>query len=799
MMRVKTAQCVCALFVCFTLMVAGMFGLARMVAFADEGNQGASAAQESEALEAQANDWEYATSRYARVMSDGFLHVTDETGTQAGVYIGGRLPDILEEIDVLFIDPDVKSLEDIQLVSNPGAPSTPYLQGVWFNRIDNLSKVVFKLDSSGKSSFSSLTYNTDSNGFPRQYTSVFEDNLRLKTVENLEKTQVTAIGNKCFNNCSMLTSIKLPSTCASIGPNAFSNCKALESVSFANVETIDAYAFESCTSLKTIDLPASVDSIGVEAFVKCSSLEKVTMRNTMQVGCLGNSFDNTPVGTAGNKNYFYVPKAVLGKYRSDDSNANSWYEYREKFKPIPVPIDKASVSGLGDKTYTGSAITPKLVVKLNGETLQKDVDYTVSFKNNKAVGTATVTIKGIEAYKGAITKTFNIVKANLSDATIAAIAKQTYTGKAITPNPVVKMGSTTLKKGTDYTVSYENNVKVGTAKVIVTGKGGYTGTATKTFQISKDAAPIGEGVVRLSGNSALDTMSAIVTAGKFPKNGTVVLANAWGYHDALTAAGIAGLYNAPVVMTDGEKLSDQAKKVLQNLKPTRIILCGGKTMISDAVANQAKAAAGASTFVRLSGSNAAGTAVAIYERGDDWADTAIIATSGTYHDALAAAPLSYAKHLPIFMTEWTGALSQETIAAMKSGGITQAYIAGGEYWIPDSTRTQLENAGIKVVRRLSGNTAVETSAAIADEAVGKYKMHADKLGVATTASHYDALAGAAFCGRNESVLLLVSDSNRSSISGFASKHSADEGTAYILGGTSSVSYATEDVLKAVVE
>ncbi|MCB6994430.1 hypothetical protein LI177_13165 [bacterium 210820-DFI.6.37] len=65
------------------------------------------------------------------------------------------------------------------------------------------------------------------------------------------------------------------------------------------------------------------------------------------------------------------------------------------------------------------------------------------------------------------------------------VPAQTYTGKALTPAVTVKDGSKTLKNGTDYTVTYSNNVNAGTGKVTITGKGNYTGSVTKTFTIAK--------------------------------------------------------------------------------------------------------------------------------------------------------------------------------------------------------------------------------------------------------------------------------------------------------------------------
>lgn len=77
-----------------------------------------------------------------------------------------------------------------------------------------------------------------------------------------------------------------------------------------------------------------------------------------------------------------------------------------------------------------------------------------------------------------------------ADATIEAIAEKTYTGKAFEPAPAVKLGATTLKAGTDYTLSYKDNEKVGTATVTATGKGNYAGSVSKKFTIAKAPNPM---------------------------------------------------------------------------------------------------------------------------------------------------------------------------------------------------------------------------------------------------------------------------------------------------------------------
>ena len=149
-----------------------------------------------------------------------------------------------------------------------------------------------------------------------------------------------------------------------------------------------------------------------------------------------------------------------------------------------ISISKASVT-LSTSTYAydGKAKKPGVTVKLNGKTLKNGTDYTVSYSNNTKVGTAKVTITGKGNYTGSVSKTYSI-KNNFKKATISGISNKSYTGKNITQSITVKYNGKTLKKGTDYTVSYSSNKSIGTATVKIAGKGSYTGTITKTFKIN---------------------------------------------------------------------------------------------------------------------------------------------------------------------------------------------------------------------------------------------------------------------------------------------------------------------------
>ena len=97
-----------------------------------------------------------------------------------------------------------------------------------------------------------------------------------------------------------------------------------------------------------------------------------------------------------------------------------------------------------------------------------------------------------------------------------------YDGKAKTPSVTVKVGGKTLKKDTDYTVSYSNNTKVGTAKVTITGKGNYTGSVSKTYSIKnnfKKATVSGISTKAFTGKNITQSIT-VKYNGKTLKNGT---------------------------------------------------------------------------------------------------------------------------------------------------------------------------------------------------------------------------------------------------------------------------------------
>ena len=148
-------------------------------------------------------------------------------------------------------------------------------------------------------------------------------------------------------------------------------------------------------------------------------------------------------------------------------------------------LSAASIAAIPDQLYTGSTITPSVAVTVNNVTLQQNSDYTVSYSNNRNVGTATVTVTGRGNYSGTKTTTFRIIGKDISNTTVNSIDTQRYTGDEIRPSVTVKIGTTVLQRNVDYTLTYRDNVEPGTASILISGAGSYGGSKTVTFKIAQ--------------------------------------------------------------------------------------------------------------------------------------------------------------------------------------------------------------------------------------------------------------------------------------------------------------------------
>ena len=158
---------------------------------------------------------------------------------------------------------------------------------------------------------------------------------------------------------------------------------------------------------------------------------------------------------------------------------------KQKITVKPKALTANMVQSIASQPYTGSTIEPTVTVKDGRKTLTAGTDYTVTYKDNTNVGTATATVTGTGNYTGSVETKFNITAKALTASMVQNIAAQTYTGSPIVPKLTVKDGETALSKDTDYTVKYQNNLNAGTATVTLTGKGNYSDSVSKTFTIKQ--------------------------------------------------------------------------------------------------------------------------------------------------------------------------------------------------------------------------------------------------------------------------------------------------------------------------
>ena len=194
-------------------------------------------------------------------------------------------------------------------------------------------------------------------------------------------------------------------------------------------------------------------------------------------------------------------------------------------------------------TYTGTAIPlpdGAYDVYDGSKRLTPGVDYDVTFTNNTNVGTARVTATGKGNYQGSINGSYTIEALSLqsSDVAIDAIPDESYTGGEHRPVPVVRLNGNAIDSS-NYTVTYANNIAVGTATVTITGKNNFKDTKQTTFKINpKTLANL---TYTLGGLTCTPTSSA----------GTSYVAEYSASYNGLYQRPPVQVYDNGVVLTEG--------------------------------------------------------------------------------------------------------------------------------------------------------------------------------------------------------------------------------------------------------
>lgn len=362
---------------------------------------------------------------------------------------------------------------------------------------------------------------------------------------------VTTIGNSAFSGCRGLTSITISEGVTTIEESAFRGCSNLTSVAIPEgVTTIGKKAFYNCNKLTSVTIPDSVTNIGDDAFAFCSITDMYINKIEDSIGT-GNAPDSTRVHWAydlskctavindfdyansaitptaaditvtspnGKTLYYgtdYVIKSVSNNEKPGTATARivppeggiSILSQDVPFNIVGIDLSGATVTFPENITYQGEPCEPAPTVIVNGKTLTKGTDYTVSYSDNNGIGTGKAKIIGIGTYIGSIKATFEIeefdpnrgnfgsvdISKNIVTATIDG--NFIYNGAEHTPKPKLVYHFTNpttgitldydMVEGTDYAiVKYENNINAGTAKIKICGIGTFDNEKTIAFNIS---------------------------------------------------------------------------------------------------------------------------------------------------------------------------------------------------------------------------------------------------------------------------------------------------------------------------
>ena len=310
------------------------------------------------------------------------------------------------------------------------------------------------------------------------YHNAFSDCDKLSSV-TLSKA-LKQIGESAFNNCDTLTSIKIPDSVELIGYRAFYDCEKLADVDMGNgVSKLYSEAFRLCPALTKIVLSANLTEIPEYAFADCTKLTDVTIYPGV-----------TEIAT----NAFSYPakttmRGLKGSYVETYANDRGMTfeaitSVDASMLTVKFKNDYDEYENAPSFTYTGKPFKPDVKLYLGSYELTAGTDYKiVSYKNNTKIGTATCTIQGLGTYAGTTTGSFKIAPISLPGYSwyySLEYSDYDYTGKEIKP-AVTCEG---LTEGTDFTVRYKDNINAGTAQVIITGIGNYSGTYTLEFTIN---------------------------------------------------------------------------------------------------------------------------------------------------------------------------------------------------------------------------------------------------------------------------------------------------------------------------
>lgn len=315
---------------------------------------------------------------------------------------------------------------------------------------------------------------------------------------------ITCIGNCAFNDLQETELVLPTSSLKEIGTSAFYENKLLRELHLPDTVTkLGSHSFYGCWSLSEVEIPGSIKEIPTFAFV-CTGIKNFIAHEG--VSSIRDYFVSSGVERIHlpstltqieDMQYLNELSVICGKFEAAQRYAfSNDIPYLDMLKKYDISSAEMVLSEVipfdtidGAWHCTGREIRPEFKVKyiLDGIQiyLKEGKEYQISYSNNIEPGTATVTMTGIGCFTGKKFVNFDIYEQisecdiNLSNASVQ------YDGTEKKPAVEVAYQGKELKEGTDYTLSYANNIEEGTARIIIIGKNGYKGTKVVTYQIYK--------------------------------------------------------------------------------------------------------------------------------------------------------------------------------------------------------------------------------------------------------------------------------------------------------------------------
>jgi beta propeller repeat protein len=299
---------------------------------------------------------------------------------------------------------------------------------------------------------------------------------------------------------------------------------------------------------------------------------------------------------------------------------------------------------------------------------------------------------------------------------------------------------------------------------------------------------------RMSGVDRYAT--ALDIAGRvFIKAPTVVLATGANFPDALTASGLAGAYQAPLLLTPQASAPATLLAELATLEAVNVVIVGGESAVSANVRAQLETAG--YTVERLAGADRYETAKQVAYRIMDvvnvagsFRQEAFFVRGDAFPDALAVAPHAYARKVPILLVRPTS-VPAATSEAIQFCSIKRGWVIGSASAVADATKASVDaklvaNAGL-ATKRWAGADRYATAVACAQAGISSGWLDLDVVGIATGTNFPDALGGGAACGFWGSPILLTQKAAiPTALSTFFASHQQDFGGLWVFGSTAAI-------------